>query len=47
MLSRAGLNPGPGPKRVRPKMMAVMAAMMGLLPVLWSNGAGADLPGRI
>jgi Cu(I)/Ag(I) efflux system membrane protein CusA/SilA len=28
-------------------MMAVMAAMMGLLPILWSNGAGADLMKRI
>jgi Cu(I)/Ag(I) efflux system membrane protein CusA/SilA len=28
-------------------MMTVMAAMMGLLPVLWSNGAGADLMKRI
>jgi Cu(I)/Ag(I) efflux system membrane protein CusA/SilA len=34
-------------KRVRPKMMTVMAAMMGLLPILWSNGAGADLMKRI
>ena len=28
-------------------MMTVMAAMMGLLPILWSNGAGADLMKRI
>ena len=34
-------------KRVRPKMMTVMAAMMGLLPILWSNGAGADVMKRI
>lgn len=28
-------------------MMTVMAAMMGLLPILWSHGAGADLMKRI
>jgi Cu(I)/Ag(I) efflux system membrane protein CusA/SilA len=34
-------------KRVRPKMMTVMAAFMGLLPIMWSAGAGADLMKRI
>ncbi len=34
-------------KRVRPKMMTVIAAMAGLLPILWSNGAGADMMRRI
>jgi Cu(I)/Ag(I) efflux system membrane protein CusA/SilA len=34
-------------KRVRPKMMTVMAAMVGLLPILWSTGAGADVMKRI
>ena len=34
-------------KRVRPKMMTVMAAFMGLLPIMWSHGAGADLMKRI
>jgi Cu(I)/Ag(I) efflux system membrane protein CusA/SilA len=34
-------------KRVRPKMMTVMAAMIGLLPILWSMGTGADLMKRI
>jgi Cu(I)/Ag(I) efflux system membrane protein CusA/SilA len=34
-------------KRVRPKMMTVMAAMMGLLPILWSAGTGADLMKRV
>ncbi len=34
-------------KRVRPKMMTVMSAMIGLLPILWSVGAGADLMKRI
>ena len=34
-------------KRVRPKMMTVMAAFMGLLPIMWSAGAGADMMKRI
>lgn len=34
-------------KRIRPKMMTVCAAMIGLLPILWSMGAGADLMKRI
>src|SRR4026209_895312 len=34
-------------KRVRPKMMTVMAAFMGLLPIMWSSGAGADVMKRI
>ncbi len=34
-------------KRVRPKMMTVMAAFMGLLPIMWSQGAGADMMKRI
>ena len=34
-------------KRVRPKMMTVAAAFMGLLPILWSTGAGADVMKRI
>jgi Cu(I)/Ag(I) efflux system membrane protein CusA/SilA len=34
-------------KRVRPKMMTVMAAFMGLLPIMWSQGTGADLMKRI
>ncbi len=34
-------------KRVRPKAMTVLAAMMGLLPIMWSTGAGADLMKRI
>jgi len=29
-------------KRIRPKMMTVAAAMMGLMPILWSLGTGAD-----
>ena len=34
-------------KRVRPKAMTVSAAFMGLLPILWSTGTGADLMKRI
>jgi len=34
-------------KRVRPKMMTVMAAFMGLLPIMWSMGAGSDVMKRI
>ena len=34
-------------ERVRPKMMTVTAFMAGLLPILWSGGAGADVMKRI
>ncbi len=34
-------------KRVRPKAMTVTAAFMGLLPIMWSTGAGADVMKRI
>jgi Cu(I)/Ag(I) efflux system membrane protein CusA/SilA len=34
-------------KRIRPKMMTVMAIIMGLLPIMWSHGAGADVMKRI
>ncbi len=34
-------------KRVRPKLMTVMAAFMGLLPIMWSTGTGADMMKRI
>lgn len=34
-------------KRVRPKMMTVIAAIAGLLPILWAHGAGADVMRRI
>jgi len=34
-------------KRVRPKMMTVAAAFMGLLPIMWSTSAGADVMKRI
>jgi Cu(I)/Ag(I) efflux system membrane protein CusA/SilA len=34
-------------RRVRPKAMTVCAALMGLLPILWSIGAGSDVMKRI
>ncbi|MFO0982473.1 MAG: CusA/CzcA family heavy metal efflux RND transporter [Planctomycetota bacterium] len=34
-------------KRIRPKMMTVCAAIVGLLPIMWSVGSGADLMKRI
>ena len=34
-------------KRIRPKMMTVMAILLGLLPIMWSTGAGADVMKRI
>jgi Cu(I)/Ag(I) efflux system membrane protein CusA/SilA len=33
--------------RVRPKMMTVVAIIAGLLPILWSTGAGAEVMRRI
>ncbi|MGH7646991.1 MAG: efflux RND transporter permease subunit [Gemmatimonadaceae bacterium] len=33
--------------RVRPKLMTVTAIMAGLLPILWSQGTGADVMKRI
>ncbi len=33
--------------RVRPKLMTVMTTMIGLAPLLWSTGAGADVMQRI
>ncbi|MFA6186447.1 MAG: CusA/CzcA family heavy metal efflux RND transporter [Phycisphaerae bacterium] len=34
-------------KRIRPKMMTVMAMFMGLIPIMWSMGTGADVMKRI
>jgi copper/silver efflux system protein len=34
-------------KRVRPKLMTVACAFLGLLPVMWSTGSGADMMKRI
>jgi Cu(I)/Ag(I) efflux system membrane protein CusA/SilA len=33
--------------RVRPKLMTVAALFMGLLPIMWSIGAGSDVMKRI
>ncbi len=33
--------------RIRPKLMTVLTMMIGLVPVLWSTGAGADVMKRI
>lgn len=33
--------------RVRPKLMTVLALFMGLIPIMWSIGAGADVMKRI
>jgi Cu(I)/Ag(I) efflux system membrane protein CusA/SilA len=34
-------------KRVRPKLMTVTAAFMGLMPIMWSVGAGSDVMKRV
>jgi Cu(I)/Ag(I) efflux system membrane protein CusA/SilA len=34
-------------KRVRPKVMTVACAFFGLVPIMWSTGAGADVMKRI
>ncbi|HKE16857.1 MAG TPA: CusA/CzcA family heavy metal efflux RND transporter [Kofleriaceae bacterium] len=34
-------------QRIRPKLMTVLTMMIGLVPVLWSTGAGADVMKRI
>lgn len=34
-------------KRIRPKMMTVAAAFMGLLPIMWASGTGSDVMRRI
>lgn len=34
-------------QRVRPKLMTVAAALIGLLPVMWSTGAGSEVMKRI
>ncbi|PIS10948.1 MAG: hypothetical protein COT73_06695 [Bdellovibrio sp. CG10_big_fil_rev_8_21_14_0_10_47_8] len=33
--------------RVRPKLMTVAALFMGLIPIMWSLGAGSDVMKRI
>ncbi|TFH30634.1 MAG: efflux RND transporter permease subunit, partial [Myxococcales bacterium] len=34
-------------KRIRPKLMTVLTTFIGLLPVMWSSGTGADVMRRI
>ncbi|MEW6247955.1 MAG: CusA/CzcA family heavy metal efflux RND transporter [Nitrospirota bacterium] len=34
-------------QRVRPKMMTASAVLLGLLPIMWSHGTGADVMKRI
>jgi predicted RND superfamily exporter protein len=34
-------------KRIRPKLMTVVAALLGLLPLMWSTGTGADMMKRV
>jgi Cu(I)/Ag(I) efflux system membrane protein CusA/SilA len=34
-------------KRLRPKLMTVSAAFIGLMPIMWSTGTGADLMKRV
>jgi Cu(I)/Ag(I) efflux system membrane protein CusA/SilA len=34
-------------RRIRPKLMTVLAMGAGLLPLLWSDGPGADVMKRI
>ena len=34
-------------KRIRPKMMTVMATFFSLVPILWATGTGADVMRRI
>jgi Cu(I)/Ag(I) efflux system membrane protein CusA/SilA len=34
-------------ERVRPKMMTVVAITAGLLPIMWSHGAGSEVMQRI
>jgi len=34
-------------QRIRPKLMAVLTTMLGLVPIMWSTGTGADVMRRI
>ena len=34
-------------RRIRPKLMTVITMMVGLTPLLWSTGTGADVMKRI
>ena len=43
---RAAVHEG-AVKRIRPKTMTVAAAFIGLLPLLWATGSGADVMRRL
>ncbi len=34
-------------RRIRPKLMTVMVLLLGLMPLMWSTGTGADVMKRI
>jgi len=34
-------------KRIRPKVMTICVIIAGLIPIMWSHGAGADVMKRI
>jgi Cu(I)/Ag(I) efflux system membrane protein CusA/SilA len=34
-------------KRIRPKLMTVACAFIGLMPVMWATGSGADMMKRV
>jgi Cu(I)/Ag(I) efflux system membrane protein CusA/SilA len=34
-------------KRIRPKIMTIAVIIAGLIPIMWSHGAGADVMKRI
>jgi Cu(I)/Ag(I) efflux system membrane protein CusA/SilA len=34
-------------KRIRPKIMTITVIIAGLIPIMWSHGAGADVMKRI
>jgi len=44
--ARAAIRAG-AVQRIRPKMMTVATILVGLLPILWSQGTGADVMKRI
>ncbi len=46
-IALAGVAAETAVNRVRPKLMTVLAIMLGLVPALWSHGTGADVMKRI
>ncbi|PKL15869.1 MAG: CusA/CzcA family heavy metal efflux RND transporter [Spirochaetae bacterium HGW-Spirochaetae-5] len=47
MIALMGLDAETGVFMLRPKIMTVMATTMGLMPIMWSIGTGADVMKRI